>query len=227
MAQHKKSFILYADLITTVENLPDNKAGKLFKTILQYVNDRNPDVDDLLLKIAFEPIKQQLKRDLQQWESERAKRSDAGRTGGKKSGEARRSKTKQNEAKQSSASKNEANEADNVTVTVTVNDTVTDSVNVKEIEGESRTVFFDGEELILKNRLWFEAVLMKTGFALDEGLICLKKFHLHKQEKDGYPASKKQILAGFEKWLMNERQFNPQSAQTKTVVPKSDPSNVW
>lgn len=124
MAKDKKSFLLYADMLGLVSKLPDHKAGKLFKLILEYVNDKNPQTDDLLLQVAFEPIKLQLKRDLAQWESERQKRSEAGKSGGLKSGEARRSKRKQKEAKGSSASKIEANEADNVTVTVNVTDSV-------------------------------------------------------------------------------------------------------
>lgn len=125
MAEGKKSFILYADLIHTVKRMPHDKAGALFKTILEYVNDENPVLDDLLLEIAFEPIKQQLKRDLRDWENTKTGRSEAGRKGGLKSGETRR---KQNEAKRSNASKNEANEAvnvnDNVSVNVNDNNTV-------------------------------------------------------------------------------------------------------
>jgi len=134
MAEGKKSFILYADLIHTVKRMPHDKAGALFKTILEYVNDENPIVDDLLIEIAFEPIKQQLKRDLKDWEEVKIFKSESGRKGGIKSGETRR---KQNKAKRSSASnneaevsnpsKNEANEA--VNVTVTVNDTVIKNSN--------------------------------------------------------------------------------------------------
>ena len=63
MATDKKSFLLYSDIIHTVELMPVEKAGELFKTILRYVNDMNPTVDDLLVALVFEPIKQQLKRD--------------------------------------------------------------------------------------------------------------------------------------------------------------------
>jgi hypothetical protein len=38
----KKSFVLYCDLLHTVEKLPDDKAGLLFKHILKYVNDLDP-----------------------------------------------------------------------------------------------------------------------------------------------------------------------------------------
>ena len=68
MAEDKKGFILYADLLPTVSLLKDEQAGKLFKHILKYVNDEDPILKDPLLSIAFEPIKQQLKRDLDKWE---------------------------------------------------------------------------------------------------------------------------------------------------------------
>lgn len=83
MAENKKSFILYADLISTVSKLPDDIAGKLLKLILEYVNDKNPAVEDLLLQIAFEPIKQQLKRDLKRWTDFRQKQSLNGQKGGR------------------------------------------------------------------------------------------------------------------------------------------------
>ena len=61
MAKDKKSFLLYCDIIHTVEKMPTEKAGELFKHILQYVNDQNPKTDDLIVQLVFEPIKQQLK----------------------------------------------------------------------------------------------------------------------------------------------------------------------
>ena len=129
MAENKKSFVLYCDLIHTVEQLPDDVAGKLFKLILNYTNDNNPEVDDVLLSVAFEPIKRQLKRDLKDWEHQKQKRVDAGRKGGK----ATQSKFKKNQAmlKQNQAplKQGQANQAVTVTVTdtVTVNDTVSSS----------------------------------------------------------------------------------------------------
>ena len=120
MAEGKKSFIVYCDLIHVVSKLPNEKAGELFKFILEYVNDNNPQTDDLLLQILFEPIKLQMKRDLQKWEKESVKRSDSGRLGGLKSGEARRKQKEANEASALNLKQDEANEA----VTVTVNDTV-------------------------------------------------------------------------------------------------------
>jgi hypothetical protein len=81
MAENKKSFILYADLLHTIELMPDENAGKLFKHILKYVNDLNPEAEDLITKLSFEPIKQQLKRDLNSWEKTLEIKSDSGKMG--------------------------------------------------------------------------------------------------------------------------------------------------
>lgn len=79
--KNKKSFILYADLMHTVEKLPDEVAGKLFKIILNYVNDKDEEIEDLLLSVTFESIKQQLKRDLDSWKDKKVERSESGRKG--------------------------------------------------------------------------------------------------------------------------------------------------
>jgi hypothetical protein len=73
--ENKKSFILYCDLIHTVNKLPDETAGKLLKHILAYVNDLNPETNDILVEVAFEPIKQAMKRDLKKWETELERKS--------------------------------------------------------------------------------------------------------------------------------------------------------
>ena len=69
MAENKKSFVLYTDLIHTVQHLTDEQTGKLFKHILSYVNDENPISDDVITNLSFEPVKQALKRDLKKYES--------------------------------------------------------------------------------------------------------------------------------------------------------------
>lgn len=81
MAESKKSIVVYADWEATFEQLSDEEAGKLIKHFFKYVNDKNPVMEDRILKIAFEPIKQQLKRDLKKWERTKEKKSDAGKAG--------------------------------------------------------------------------------------------------------------------------------------------------
>jgi len=63
------------------DHLSDSEAGILIKHIFGYVNDRNPELKKRFLRIAFEPIKQSLKRDLKKWENEKGNRSDSGNLG--------------------------------------------------------------------------------------------------------------------------------------------------
>lgn len=120
MADNKKSFVLYADLIHTIKKMPEDKAGKLFVTILEYVNDENPTVDDMVVDLVFEPIKRQLKRDLVKYEDKRKKWSDAG----KRSAEVKKAqRTLTNVAKRSTES----------TVNDTVNVTVNDSIKKEKV----------------------------------------------------------------------------------------------
>jgi hypothetical protein len=114
MAEEKKGFILYTDVLHTVEKLTDEQAGKLFKHILKYVSDLNPVCEDFITEIAFEPIKQSLKRDLLKWDEKIQKRSEAGKIGA--------NKRWQNIANDSKRIKPIANIADNVNVNVNVKD---------------------------------------------------------------------------------------------------------
>ena len=76
MAKEKNSFLLYCDIIHTVLKLNDQQAGKLFKHLLKYVNDQNPIAEDIVTEIAFEPIRQSLKRDLIKYEGIRERNSE-------------------------------------------------------------------------------------------------------------------------------------------------------
>jgi hypothetical protein len=78
MAENKSSFILHRDIIHTVKKLTREQRGDLFLTILEYVNDENPKTEDPIIDLAFEPIKQSLKRDLKKWEGKALKRAESG-----------------------------------------------------------------------------------------------------------------------------------------------------
>ena len=130
MADNKKGFVLYADLIHTINKMPSEKAGDLFKHILSYVNDENPTTDDMLIDLVFEPIKQQLKRDLRKYEDKKLQWSEAG----KRSAEVR--KAKKNERTLTNV------ESRSTDSTVIVKDTVTVKDKVIDIkEKKPKTVF--------------------------------------------------------------------------------------
>lgn len=118
MAEEKKGVILYADWIHTFNELTDEEAGKLIKHFFCYVNDLNPEAPDKLTKLLFQPIKMQLKRDLEKWEDIKKGRSIAGKIGGLRSGAARKKQIEANEASASKSKQTEANEAVNVNVNV-------------------------------------------------------------------------------------------------------------
>lgn len=166
MAENKKGFILYCDLIHTVSELPDEIAGKLFKHVLSYVNDENPQTTDLLLKIAFEPIKQQLKRDLKGWEKTLNKKSD----GGKKGMESRWGKKDNIVIKPITSDNIVIKPITPITDTVTVTDTVKDKVTVKDITKEKNLIeiYFND----LENSTQFEAIARLHQITLDQ----LKKY---------------------------------------------------
>lgn len=134
MAENKKSFLLYCDLIHTIEKMPDDKAGQLLKHILRYVNDLNPITDDLITQLTFEPIRQSLKRDLLKWVDKSPERIEKARIAGLASAEARRLKKELN-------STNELKVQLNPTKP-TVSVSVSDNVKVKENNIDNRKLKF-------------------------------------------------------------------------------------
>lgn len=79
MATDKKSFIFYCDWKETFSALPLDKAGLLINHLLAYVNEENPQTDDILINAVFANIKQTLKRDLKKYDLIREKRINAGK----------------------------------------------------------------------------------------------------------------------------------------------------
>lgn len=151
MAEDKKSVLLYCDIIHTVEELDDADAGLLFKHYLRYINDQEPEPPSKLIKIVFEPIKQNLKRDLKKWDEKRQNRSMAGKAGA----EAKWQKVANDGKRINDMAKMAVNVKDNVTVNVNVND------NAKDI------YIYIGEDKILKEQIlpileYYEAQLNGT-----------------------------------------------------------------
>lgn len=120
MAQNKKSVLIYCDLIHTVEVLSDEEAGKLFKHLMKYINDLNPEPPDKLTQVLFEPIKQTLKRDLVKWQERSERNRDIALEGWEK----------RRQANASNGIKTDAKNADRDSVSDSVS--VTDSVSVSD-----------------------------------------------------------------------------------------------
>lgn len=147
MAENKKSVLLYCDIIHTVKELTNEEAGKLFKHYLEYINDLNPN-SDRLTELLFEPIKQNLKRDLKKWESKSIKNSVI----------AKEAWEKRKDANASERIKSDAINADKVTVIVT--DKVKDKVIVTD-KGNINSDFLLKKE----TKFDFRKKLIEYGFS--------------------------------------------------------------
>lgn len=115
MAKDKKSFILYMDQRGIFEKLNDEEAGKLIKHIFSYCADEDPEAERII-DIAFEGIKQSLKRDLKKYNVFLDKQKINGAKGG------RPKKKKETQKTQAFLEKPKK----------PVSDSVSDSVNVNE-----------------------------------------------------------------------------------------------
>ena len=81
--QNKKSFILYLNQLNILDDLTNDEAGKLFKIIANFVHTGEDLPMDKLIKIAYLPIKQSLKRDLESWRNKLQTNRDNGKLGGR------------------------------------------------------------------------------------------------------------------------------------------------
>lgn len=141
----KKSFVLYADLLESVDHLTDEEMGRLFRHLLEYVNDQNPELSDRLLLTAWKPIERSLKQDLEKWRGICEKRAQAGAKGGKQK--------VANLANATNAKQNLANVADSDTVSDTDNDSVINNP-LNPPKGEEVVLPFDSENFKAQWQLW-------------------------------------------------------------------------
>lgn len=146
MATNKKSFVAYADWLEIFEELEDHEAGQLVKHMLRYVNDKNPEAENKLVKLAFVPIKQALKRDLRKWEGYVEKQKANGLKGGR---------PKANETQKTQAFSEKPKKADSVNVSVNAN--VSDNVNANENK-KNKTLMSEASasDVTEKNREYFD-----------------------------------------------------------------------
>jgi hypothetical protein len=168
MAENKKSFVLYADLIHTVRHLSKEDTGELFMHILSYVNDENPITNNPIVKVTFEPVKQQLKRDLVKWSEIREKRSEAGRLSAEKKRQQTATKSTSVESVEQTATKS--------TVSVNVNDNVNVNDSVSVINNTRDLSFYGNFETVSKNITEDEIFLTEAAHLLNTSIETVKEF---------------------------------------------------
>ena len=69
MGKDQKGFIVYGDIKAVIDELPDSQVSQLFRGMVDYfVEGKDPDFDGVL-KFVFIPIKQQMDRDIEKYET--------------------------------------------------------------------------------------------------------------------------------------------------------------
>jgi hypothetical protein len=172
MAEGKKSFVLYCDLIHTVKKMKQKDKAELFDHILAYVNDLDPKTSNTTVELVFEPIKQQLKRDLQKWKSLQKRNSENGKLGG-------RPKTQNNPNNPDGLEETQENpEKPKKAVNVTVTDTVNESDNDEEYAHD----FFPGQKSVftsadLTGSSHLDVIALEMGLTKHHVSNMLENFH--------------------------------------------------
>jgi hypothetical protein len=204
----KKSFVLYTDQREVFDELSDEDAGRLIKHIFSYVNDENPSTDDLLLKVAFLPIKTQLKRDLKMWDEKKLQRAEAGRKGGI----AKSSNAKQTLANPSNATNDVANLAVNVNVNVN------DNVNIDTHNQIFRELW--------TSTIWIEGIAMKNKVTTKEVHDHLNEFRTECILKEELKVSQKDAKEHFINWIKRGNPINEKKVDAPSY-PKSTLEDNW
>jgi len=234
MAEGKKSFLLYTELIHTVEKMPDDKAGLLFKHILRYVNDLNPETEDLIVQLTFEHIKQGLKRNLRNWEKSVEQKSEAGLNSALSKFEKKLKFSTNKEVKgyitdiknrlledennqyliksldlcQHYLTKSTGVESRSTESTVNVNVSVNDNVSVKESNINKKEISLVLKNEILENEIWSETQMKAHKLSKEKFEGLFEKFWSENYEGHiltNTPKQQNEIKRHFSNWTKKQK----------------------
>lgn len=131
----KKSFILFNDSLSVLDELTDEQAGKLFKAIRDFQIGKETELD-FGLKMAFLPFKNQFIRDFEKY----AALSESQRLKGLKSAEARANRGQPNGTDSTGGSSGQPDLTDS-----TYTDTDKDNDKVKDTDTDNETIIPEAE----------------------------------------------------------------------------------
>ena len=216
----KKSFVLYTDQREVFDELDDLTAGKLIKHIFSYVNDEDPDTNDKFVRLAFLPIKTQLKRDLKIWDEKKKQRAEAG----KKGGLAKASNATNSVAKPSTARNSVANLAVNDNVNVNVNDIYTETEKTLEVNEESHNQIF---RELWKSTIWLEGIAMKNKATKQQVLDHLNDFRQECILKNELKVDETDAKKHFINWIKRGNPIPVKNAGEITYAKSTLQDNWW
>ena len=222
MAENKKSFVLYADLISNIDHLTNEEKGILFNHLLEYVNDMNPILEDRLILTAWKPIERQLKRDLQKYEGTKEERSKSGILGNLKRyhldlyKEVKSGKITIERAQSIATSRKDSHS--DTKLAVNDNDNVNDNVIIKRAEENLIEDIF--KKVSINYTTYAKQLLSDAGYIEALSInqikdtnkdICkntthkyLKLFLSHLNEYKHVHNNKKEFSANFSNWLRKQ-----------------------
>lgn len=202
----KDSFVLYTEQKEVFKTLSDENAGILIKGIFDYISGQTPELNDLL-KVVFIPIRQQLDRNAQKYETIKEKRRIAGAKGAKQK--------LANQANANFAKQSLANQADNVNVN--------DNVNVYLSKDKYKKEEIYKEEIEHKNKKFIKPTLEEIkAYCLERKNNIDAQFFYDYYESNGWKVGKnsmKDWKATVRNWERNSKQQNTQNNnQTKENI---------
>jgi hypothetical protein len=217
--EKKKSFVLYTDLLESIDHLSDQESGILFKHILKFVNGQDSEIQDRIIMTAWKPIELQLKRDLEKWDKTLEQRSKAGKASAESRKASQHNSTKSTHVE--SVQRTSTNSTDNVNV----NDTVNDNDNENDFKKReliqrvrlNNQVFFE----LKASDQWLEIVGMQFHRNKEDVLQHLGRFFHEIVSKEDYKTNTKDAKNHFINWIKKDNPI------TKYYPKSTRENNVW
>ena len=220
MAENKKKVVVYTDWLQNFEDLTDEELGKLMRHFFEYINDLNPVLEDRLLKIAWKPLENTLKRDLKKWESFVDKQKENGSKGGRPKStqktQAFNQEPKKADSDNVSDSVNESeinnnnNKSQNSIFDIEVNESTDDEFTPsikKDIQEALRLEKINNSiftKECKKYTAWSESVAMTNRISVDVLNIFLDTFEAHLINYGEQKRSLKDFKSHFNNWLSKQ-----------------------
>ena len=199
-------------MIHVFEELTDEQAGRLIKHIFEYVNDKNPELDDQILKVSFAPIKAQLKRDLEDWLKICQRNKGNGNLGGRP--KKNQEDTNETERMTEEPKKHSGFKSNPKNPSKPDNDNDNDTDILKEHNDVLRKLWY--------NKVWLESLAMLWKKEIKEIQEHLNKFRIECISKDDFKSTEKQAKEHFVNWV----KYNPIQEPQGYVYKRPDLSSL-
>lgn len=219
MAEGKNTIIVYRDWKAVADALSPEQFGLLMKHFFDFVNDLDPVLTDPVLKMAWIPIEQTLKRDYKKWKEKSSKNSDNAKLRWEK--ERIRTHTDASERVRS-----DANDAVSVSVSVSGNDSVKEAI--KKPAKPNKSIILDEPSL----EEFLEYAKEKLSTQIYEGIETDLELKFHSWKENNWWTSGKhsRAIKNWKTTLLNTLKHmikDFKESPKKYVAQKTTASSAW